>query len=126
VEKESAAVMAAVIAGLVALVTAAITSAATLWVAERRTRRDFALEFAAERIARELMMHPTWQWRSFATIKHYLGGFVDDELRTILVRAGAIRTTSAKGTEIWGLLDRNRSLLAPKDEPAEFKECAPS
>jgi hypothetical protein len=60
------------------------------------------------RVARELMMDSQWRWRSFEVIKHHLGGFDDNELRKILVRAGAIRTKSDDGKEVWGLLDRVR------------------
>jgi hypothetical protein len=38
-----------------------------------------------------------WTWRTFAIIKHHLGGFEDDELRKLLVRAGAIRATAKTG-----------------------------
>jgi hypothetical protein len=107
----SAQVAAAVVAGAVALVTALITALATVGVAERKLRRDFRLEFAAERVAHQLMMDVEWRLRSFAVIKRHLGGFKDDELRRILVRAGAIRFSSELGQEMWGLLERNRHRL---------------
>jgi hypothetical protein len=107
----------ALIAGSVSLVTAVLSALVTVFIAEKRVRRDFALDFAAERVARELMLHARWPWRSFRVIKHYLGGFDDDELRRILVRAGAIRHTSPKGVEVWCLLERNRSLTPPTHEP---------
>lgn len=102
---------AAVIAGAVSLVTAAVTAVVTVVLAERKLRRDFRLEFAAERIAHAMLMDDTWRLRSFATIKHHLGGFEDNALRQILVRAGAIRFESDAGDELWGLLDRNRDRL---------------
>jgi len=77
-------------------------------LAEQKDRLDHKTVFAAERVAHELMMDSTWRWRSFKIIKHHLGGFDDDELRKILVQAGAIRVTSKSGEELWGLLDRNR------------------
>ena len=77
-------------------------------LAEQKDRLDHKTVFAAERVAHELMMDSTWRWRSFRIIKHHLGGFDDDELRKILVQAGAIRVTSKSGEELWGLLDRNR------------------
>ena len=110
----------ALIAGAVSLVTAVLSAVVTVFLAEKRVRRDFALDFAAERVARELMLHPRWQWRSFRVIKHYLGGFEDNELRRILVRAGAIRHTSPKGEEVWCLLERNRSLTPPQHEPTVY------
>jgi hypothetical protein len=77
-------------------------------LADQKARLDNKAVFAAERVAHELMMDKEWCWRSFKIIKHHLGGFEDDELRKILVRAGAIRVTSSSGEEMWGLLDRNR------------------
>ncbi|QCP53115.1 hypothetical protein FAZ95_28965 [Trinickia violacea] len=104
-------VVAALVAAIVALLTALITAFVTVGVAERKLRRDFRLEFAAEGVAHQLMMDPEWSLRSFAVIKHHLGGFDDDDLRRILVRAGAIRFSSPSGKELWGLLERNHHLL---------------
>jgi hypothetical protein len=102
-----AALLAAAIAGAVALATTLLTIRAT----EHRLRREFQLDFAAERVAHQLMRDSEWPLRSLAVIKIHLGGFADDELRKILVRAGAIRFESRSGLELWGLLDRNRHLL---------------
>ena len=92
----------------VALVTAVLSTLATLFLGERKIRRDYRLEFAAERVARELMLDKEWRLRSFDVIRHHLGGFDDDELRKTLVRAGAIRFTSSSGEELWGLVERNQ------------------
>ncbi|MFW8609894.1 hypothetical protein [Rhizobium beringeri] len=80
-------------------------------LAEQKVRLDNKVVFAAERVAHELMMDEGWKWRSFRVIKHHLGGFEDDELRKILVRAGAIRSKAADDQELWGLLDRNRDSI---------------
>lgn len=80
-------------------------------LAEQKDRIDHKTVFAAERVAHELMMDSTWKWRSFKIIKHHLGGFDDNELRKILVQAGAIQVTSKSGEELWGLLDRNRMYI---------------
>ena len=77
-------------------------------LAEQKDRLDNKTIFAAERVAHELMMDPEWKQRSFKIIKHHIGGFEDNELRKILVRAGAIRFL-VQGEEYWGLLDRNRA-----------------
>lgn len=46
--------------------------------------------------------------RSFTEIKRRFGGFEDDELRKILVGAGAVRFTRRKdGAELWGLVSKN-------------------
>jgi hypothetical protein len=78
----------------------------------QRLRSEFALEFAAETAVRTLLMDERWPKRSFMIIKSHLGGFADDELRKLLVRAGAVRFTW-KSQEYWGLLDRNRAALGP-------------
>ena len=42
---------------------------------------------------------------SFLEIEKRLGGFEDNELRKILIRAGAVRFEG--DNELWGLLSRN-------------------
>jgi hypothetical protein len=39
-------------------------------------------------------------------LRKALGGFTDDELRKILVRAGAVRVYREDGSEWWRLLSR--------------------
>jgi len=65
-------------------------------------------EFMAENTARYFLNHKTHIDRSFETLKKHLGGFEDNELRKILVRAGAIRTYRDGGEtdEWWRLLSR--------------------
>jgi hypothetical protein len=89
----------------------AIQAAKAHQLGEEKLRREYQLEFAAERVARALLEDARWEQRTFGTIKRHLGGFADDELRKLLVRAGAIRFSSKSGDEIWGLLDRNRAKL---------------
>jgi hypothetical protein len=112
----SAQMTAALIAAAVALITGLLTGLVTFVVAERKLRRDFGLDFAAERVAHELMKS-RWRLRSFDVIKFHLGGFDDDELRKTLVKAGAIRFESRSGYELWGLLRRNRDLLGVTQVP---------
>jgi hypothetical protein len=45
--------------------------------------------------------------RTFDTLGRHLGGFRDDELRKLLLRAGAVRFFDKDGKEFWGLLNRN-------------------
>jgi hypothetical protein len=94
------------------MITAALTALATFLIQERRLRRDFELdrdrlrtEFMAERVARKLLESEKWKKRSFLEIEKRLGGFEDNELRKILVRAGAVRFEG--DNELWGLLSRN-------------------
>ncbi len=69
-------------------------------------------EFTAERVVRELLGSERWKkQRSFKTIKGRIGGFEDDELRKILVRAGAIRFKGQGDSELWGLMSRNQDNL---------------
>lgn len=75
---------------------------------EVRLRTELKTEFMAENVARNLLDHPKAPYRSFRILRHHLGGFDDDELRRILVRAGAIRTKSKSGHELWILVDRMR------------------
>lgn len=64
------------------------------------------VEFMAEETARHFLGHKQYTDRSFETLRSHLGGFEDDELRKILVRAGAIRVFRQDGSEWWRLLSR--------------------
>jgi len=44
----------------------------------------------AEVAIRSLLRPKEWELRSFGAIKRRMGGFDDDELRRLLVRAGAL------------------------------------
>ncbi len=127
-------IAAAVIAAMIALVTALLGN----FVGYRMQRRQFEMdrerdskrikdelqadlelhnekirtEFMAEQVARKLLEVKRWPLRSFAIIKHHLGGFSDDELRQILVKTGAIRFKSKSGHELWGLIERNKNKLS--------------
>jgi len=110
----------AVIAGLVAILTSMLTAFITSRIANNKMLRDFKLDFATESVARELLMDKQWRLRSFGVIKQHLGGFEDDALRQVLVKAGAVRFKSRNGAELWGLLSRNRDRLSLEwidDEP---------
>jgi hypothetical protein len=93
------------------LVTALLTVAGAFALAERRIRREYRLKFQAQTIAHSLLSHPKWRLRTFATLKHHMGGFDDDALRQILIEAGAVRFYDQAGVEVWGLLKRNRDLI---------------
>lgn len=96
---------------LIAAIVAAITGLITFAIQERRLRADLRTEFMAEQVAKDLLSSPRWEKRSFEEIQKRLGGFEDDELRKILVRAGAARFTSTDGKELWGLISRNKNDL---------------
>jgi transposase len=67
--------------------------------------------YAAEAVAERLLRHPEWRSRTFKEIGFRIGGFPDDELRKILVRAGAIRVQELGQEEAWGLLALNEAAL---------------
>ena len=72
----------------------------------RILKEQHKTEFMAEETARHFLSHKAFTDRSFETLKQHLGGFEDDELRKILVRAGAMRTYRDDGSEWWRLLSR--------------------
>jgi hypothetical protein len=72
------------------------------------------VEFMAETTARHFLQHKSFTDRSFETLRNHLGGFSDDELRRILVRAGAIRVYRADGSEWWRLLSRMEEFIERK------------
>jgi len=84
-------------------------------------QEELKTEFMAERTARHFLSHKNYTDRSFETLKSYLGGFEDDELRKILVRAGAIRTFRNDGSEWWRLLSRMDEYIEKKKD-ATLKE----
>jgi len=96
---------------LVSLASGGLGGYVTYRVQERKLRKEYQLQDSAERVAHALMSDTKWRLRSFKVIRHHLGGFEDDELRKILVRAGAIRFMSKSGEELWGLISRNKHRL---------------
>ena len=104
---------AAIIAGAVS-VNISLIIALVATILTNRKVRNFKLEFAAEGVAREMLMDRKLPYRTFRVLKYHLCGFTDDELRKILVRAGGIRLT-AGGQEVWGLLSRNHKYLSAEE-----------
>jgi hypothetical protein len=94
-----------------AAVTALLTSGGAFLLARQRLREEFRLQFQAETVIRKLLMNEKWALRSFDVIKHHIGGFDDDELRRLLVRAGAVRFSPGGGMEMWGLYERTHHAL---------------
>jgi hypothetical protein len=72
----------------------------------RIQQEQHKVEYMAEETARHFLGHKSFTDRSFDTLRNHLGGFGDDELRKILVRAGAIRVYREDGSEWWRLLSR--------------------
>jgi hypothetical protein len=79
-------------------------------------QEELKTEFMAERTVRHFLSHKSYTDRSFDTLKNYIGGFEEDELRKILVRAGAIRIYREDGSEWWRLLSRMEEYIEKKKE----------
>ncbi|MBZ0328114.1 MAG: hypothetical protein K8F54_10950 [Altibacter sp.] len=77
-------------------------------------QQEHKTEFMAESTAKHFLNHKSYTDRSFETLQKHLGGFDDEELRKILVRAGAIRTYRDDGTEWWRLLSRMDEFIEKK------------
>jgi hypothetical protein len=97
----------AVIAAVSSLVVALATSAAAARIERGRIRAELRTEYMAEAAITGLLKHRDWKKRSFAQIQTRIRGFSDDELRRLLVRAGAVAFDSEDGREHWGLRSRN-------------------
>ena len=80
----------------------------------RILQEQHKVEFMAEETARHFLSHKSFTDRSFDTLRNHLGGFDDDELRKILVRAGAIRVFRDDGSEWWRLLSRMEEFIERK------------
>src|SRR6478735_4082980 len=80
----------------------------------RALQEQHKVEFMAEETARHFLSHKSFTDRSFETLRNHLGGFGDDELRKILVRAGAIRVYREDGSEWWRLLSRMEEFIERK------------
>ncbi len=121
-------VVAAIIAGglsaLVSVTVAAVNSRAQranlraqeerqqeeLRAQAERLRTEFRTEFMAEQAIHSLLSEG-FPKRSFAAIKKRLRGFDDNELRKLLIRAGAVCFEGQAGKELWGLQDRTKNDL---------------
>lgn len=79
------------------------------------SREQHRTEFMAEETARALLSHKAFIDRSFETLRRHLGGFEDDELRKILVRAGAMRIYREDGSEWWRLVSRMDEFIEKKE-----------
>ena len=101
----------AVLSGVIALVVATLTSAAGFLLQRERLRQELRTEFMAEQALVALLTHPDWTLRSFAAIRRKVGGFEENDLRQLLIRAGALRFERRDGEEMWGLRRLNEHLL---------------
>ncbi|WP_200974850.1 hypothetical protein [Echinicola sp. 20G] len=102
------------------LFIAAIPAILTGLIAYFGNRLDylrFRSETMAERTVRYYLSHKGYTDRKFTTIKKSIGRYKDDELRRILVRAGAERSYRGEETEeneYWNLLSRKMEKIQKK------------
>ncbi|MGO3128342.1 MAG: hypothetical protein ACTIJY_09790 [Luteimonas sp.] len=116
-----------IIAGLLATLVGAIVGGGVSFLLNRqlhaqqleRLRTEHKTEFAAEDTARHFLSHRGYTDRSFDVLRKHLGGFEDNELRRILVRAGAVRTYRDDGSEWWRLLSRMDEYIEQKARRAD-------
>jgi len=103
---------------------AAATAIGTFMIQKSRFKKEFERDYqgirtqqTAEEIARQLLEWKKYPQRKFTTIQHFLKGFDDDELRKILIRAGAVSFDGAENgekIEYWGLIERNKEKIFPE------------
>ena len=107
----------------IAALLGAVVGGGVSWLLNRQqfgiqlqlAREMHRTEFMAEETARALLSHKGFTDRSFETLRTHLGGFGDDELRKILVRAGAMRIYRDDGSEWWRLVSRMDEFIEKKE-----------
>lgn len=107
------------LAGLFGLLGVLIGGVISWWLQRDRASADLRIaleavktEHMAERTARYFLSHKGYTDRSFELLSTRLGGFEPDELRRILVRAGAVRYLREDGSEWWRLISREPEAIA--------------
>ena len=100
-------------AGLFGLLGVVIGGLISWWLQKDRASTDLKIaleaiktEHMAEETALYYLKHKGYTDRSFELLKKRLGGFEDNELRKILVRAGAVRYIREDNSEWWRLISR--------------------
>ena len=113
---------------LISIAAAGITTSIAYFIQKAKLQDDFKrdvgkvrTQYQAEEVAKMFLDDSRWKQRSFKQIKHHLGGFDDDELRQILVRAGAVRFGIEGDNELWGLITRNLDKLQEDSDKAKSK-----
>jgi hypothetical protein len=77
---------------------------------------QYKTDFMAEETALHFLSHKGYTDRTFDVLKKHLGGFEDNDLRKILVRAGAVRVSrDGDDTEYWRLLSRMDEYIEKKN-----------
>ena len=109
-------VLAALVASGVALVCSLAAAYFSFMASREKLREEYRVEFATERALR-ILLSRGWNLRSFETLKYHLKGFGDDELRKLLVGAGAIQfeVRDPEKIEYWGVVENTKGLLSSSD-----------
>jgi hypothetical protein len=105
---------AVVVAALIALGGVIVSGVVSFVVAHFKLATENRLEIASYRAIRSLLRQNPWDLRTFDALRRHLPGFADDELRRLLVAAGAVAFHNEKGEEIWGLIKTNKDRLKHK------------
>lgn len=77
----------------------------------RQQKQILKVELRVYDTIREYLSDETYTWRKFTTIKRHIGGWDndEDELRKILVKAGAERSYGREnGEEVWKLIGKKK------------------
>jgi hypothetical protein len=120
-----------VTAAIISAIVSVATTFGTLMLTREQLLREYRLEEMSELAAKKLLTQSPYRMRSFEIIKLHLAGFEENELRRVLVRAGAVRWQARNDKEVWGLLDRNECWLSePRlpvdpDTPTPLEKCPP-
>ena len=100
----------------IAALLAVVVAIPKLFLETRQLRREHqrleeshAAELSAEHAARKLLECTRFRRRTFEALSYHLGGYNDDDLRRLLIRAGAVRFKEDK--ETWGPIERNQEAL---------------
>lgn len=93
---------------IVVLLISAALSARVAVAASRLERDKMSIELGKELGVRAMLQTPGYKARTLKRIHevHY-PWMKEDEVRELLLRAGAVRFPSRKGGELWGLPERN-------------------
>lgn len=106
-----------VMAAWIALGGVIVSGIVSFVVAHAKLATENRLEIASYRAIRRLLRQNPWDLRTFSALRRHLPGFADDELRRLLVAAGAVAFHDEKGEELWGLIKTNKDRL--KHQPFE-------
>ena len=104
-------ILASTIAALVAGICTFAIQERRLKSEERRLSMKFQSDSKALQAVTRLLSTDGWALRGFDEIQKRLGGYEGDELRRILIAAGALKAEGKDGRELWGLISRNPELF---------------